>query len=95
MLQLNRREKYVPQNENNLIYCNNGYGPAFGYGYDLYISDDCNSNNYSHSNFPYTYNFEGSNKIVTNQQSYTNFIGATKGKSFGVIDYEVFRVVFK
>ena len=32
LLQLNRREKYVPQNESNLIYCNNGFGPTFGGG---------------------------------------------------------------
>ena len=103
MLQLNRREKYVPQNESNLIYCNNGYGPTFGgygnivfgVGNDLFISDDCNSNNKSYSNFPKTYNFEGSNKIVHNQQSYTNFSGATNGWNFRVVDYEVFRVVFR
>ena len=102
LLQLNRREKYVPQNGNNLINCNNGYGPTFGGGnslfgggYDLRISDDCNSNNNSYSNFPFTYNFEGSNKIVINQQSWTNFIGATNGSNFRVVDYEVFRVVFK
>ena len=95
LLQLNRREKYVPQNGNNLINCNNGYGPTFGGGCDLCISDDCNSNNKSHSYFPETYNFEGSNKIVINQQSYTNFSGATNGYNFSVVDYEVFRVVFK
>ena len=95
LLQLNRREKYVPQNENCLIYCYDGYGPTFGGGNDLCISDDCNSNNKSYSNFPSTYNFEGSNKIVNNQQSYTNFSGATNGYNFSVVDYEVFRVVFK
>ena len=107
LLQLNRREKYVPQNENYLIFCSNGCGPTFGGGNslfggglfgggsDLYISDDCNSNNKSHSYFPETYNFEGSNKIVINQQSYTNFSGATDGYNFRVVDYEVFRVVFK
>ena len=102
LLQLNRREKYVPQNENSLIFCSNGCGPTFGGGnslfgggYDLRISDDCNSNNNSYSNFPYTYNFEGSNKIVNNQQSYTNFSGATNECNFRVVDYEVFRVMFK
>ena len=100
LLQLNWREKYVPQNENNLIYCDNGCGPTFGSGFfgggcDLCIWDDCNSNNKSYSNFPYTYNFEGSNKIVNNQQSITNFSGATNGRNFRVVDYEVFRVMFK
>ena len=95
LLQLNRREKYVPQNENKLIYCDNGFGPTFGVGNDLRIWDDCNSNNNSYSNFPVTYNFEGSNKIVNNQQSWTNFSGATNGYNFRVVDYEVFRVVFR
>ena len=97
MLQLNRWEKYVPQNENYLIFCSNGCGPTFGnvFHSDLCIWDDCNSNNKSYSNFPKTYNFEGSNKIVHNQQSYTNFSGATNGRNFRVVDYEVFRVMFK
>ena len=95
LLQLNRREKYVPQNGNNLINCNNGYGPTFGGGFDLFISNDCNSNNNSYSDFPNNYNFEGSNKIVNNQQSYTNFSGATNECNFRVVDYEVFRVMFK
>ena len=57
LLQLNRQEKYVPQNKNHLILCGNGFGPTFGGGNDLTISNDCNSNNYSYSNFPVTYNF--------------------------------------
>ena len=59
LLQLNRREKYVPQNENCLIYCDESWGPTFGGGYgghDLFISDDCFSNFNSFSNFPHTYN---------------------------------------
>ena len=94
LLQLNRREKFVPQNGNHLIYCSNSYGPIFGRGHDLCIWDDCNSNNNSSSFFPYTYNFEGPNKIWRNQQSITDFSGATKG-TFRVIDYEVFKVVFR
>ena len=47
LLQLNRREKYVPQYENYLINCSNNYGPIFGGDFDLCISHDCNSNNYS------------------------------------------------
>ena len=99
LLQLNRQEKYIPQYETNLIWCNNMYGPTFGCvygGFDLYISDDCNlNNNTSHSCFPYTYNIQGPDKIVKDQQSVIDFCGATNRCYFRVIDYEVFKVVFK
>jgi len=33
--------------EEKAIYCNKGYGPVFGSGYDLYIAGSPNSNNCS------------------------------------------------
>ncbi len=59
LLSIDLKQKMVPISENNLIYCNKKYGPTFGYSADLYISDQCDMNRYSHANFPSQYNFEG------------------------------------
>ena len=56
------------------------------------ILDNCNSNNSSYANFPYTYNWEGPQKYSNGQQSYTAFSGATSGYNFRVEEYEVFAV---
>ena len=45
-----------PTTDTSLIFCSNAYGPTFGAGRDLYISDKCNSNNSSYAFFPSTYN---------------------------------------
>ena len=37
------------------IYSNNGYGPTFGGGHDLYISNACNANKNSYSNLGHSY----------------------------------------
>ena len=38
------------------IYNNDMFGPTFGGGFDLFISDKCNENNLSSCKFPYSYN---------------------------------------
>ena len=58
-MQLNMKEKKVPQGERNLIKCYSGSGPIFGGDFsDLFIADKCNSNNQSYANFPMVYNGE-------------------------------------
>lgn len=52
------KEKMIPNNQNNLIYCNVNYGPTFGGGHDLMISNRCHENNGSYANFPHAYNSE-------------------------------------
>jgi len=42
--------QYIISNGSNSIYCNSSYGPTFGGGHDIYISDQSNSNNNSYSN---------------------------------------------
>jgi len=42
----------VPVSDNNLIYSDTSYGPTFGGGYDIYISDNCSTSNSSYANFP-------------------------------------------
>jgi hypothetical protein len=39
------------QNTGNAIYTENSYGPTFGGGYDIYISNDASSNTNSCTNF--------------------------------------------
>jgi hypothetical protein len=58
LLSFDHAEKYVPQQEKNLIYCQSGNGPIFG-RYDLVIADGCNTNSDSYACFPYSYNREG------------------------------------
>ena len=50
--------------EQNAIYCNSGYGPTFGGGHDLYISDNPQVNQSSYSNCCYTYNVKASNYLA-------------------------------
>jgi len=37
------------------IYRSSGYGPTFGYGHDIYIADNANSNTNSYTNFGNSY----------------------------------------
>jgi hypothetical protein len=60
------------------------YGPTFGGGHDLHISDNCNSNNDSYTNFPCSYH---SNGIGT--------IRFTESKYFTVSEIEVFRLTYR
>ena len=43
------------QNNQYGIYCGNNYGPTFGGGHDLHISNDGNSNTGSYTNLGHTY----------------------------------------
>ena len=53
---LDMMEKFVPQGADYLIYRHKDYGPRFGGGADICISDGCNNNNDSYAGFPSTYN---------------------------------------
>ena len=46
----------IPQDDNYLIKCNSEMGPLFGKNNDIRITDNCNNNNKSLANFPWTYN---------------------------------------
>ena len=65
--------------EGNGIFCNSNYGPLFGGGNDLYISDNANTS-FSSSRLGHTY------QVPPGQQN-TFFTGA---QNFTVTDYEVF-----
>ena len=57
------------------------YGPTFGAGADLCISSNCDANDESYSNFPYS--FEGQDASINLLMGSYNFY---------VKDYEVFTI---
>ena len=95
LLQMDLHQKMVPVDDNKLIECKPTSGPTFGGGYDIYLSDYCNSNADSMTYFPTTYNLEGQGKYTRKQDSLTAFCGAKKGCKFRVIEYEVYQVLWK
>jgi hypothetical protein len=66
----------------NHIYCHSSYGPTFGGGHDLCLSNGCNGNNNSYTAFPSTYN-------DSLGHGNTTFAGTYQ---FIVSEIEVFRV---
>ena len=63
------------------IYCNGGYGPTFGSGFDLHVSNGANTNNMSISCLSSTY------ECPTYCCSASFMVGR---QNFTVNDYEVF-----
>jgi len=65
----------------NAIYGYSSYGPTFGSGHDLYLSDSCNSSNGSYSNLGTGYGAPKDTSMLAGSYNFT------------VKDYEVFQVV--
>lgn len=60
LLSLDFKQKMIPKDGKDLIWCDKDRGPLFSGFRDLCISDQCdkgNSNTYA--NFPNHYNYEG------------------------------------
>ena len=57
LFSVDKKGKYTikPDCEGFAMRCHENYGPSFGNGHDLYISDKCNTNHSSYSNFPYSF----------------------------------------
>ena len=54
---VDKQTKYpIFQNYVYAINCNSSYGPTFGGGHDIHVSDNSNANNSSYVNSPHTYN---------------------------------------
>ncbi len=85
------KQKMDIVNIDTAVFNNKTCGPIFG-DFDLCLSDACNANKSSYSYFPHSYNFTAK-PYTQNQQSWTAFCGATNGTTFGVTEYEVYRVV--
>lgn len=94
LFSLSLREKMIPREGHKLIRCYGNYGPIFGTGADLWISDQCDHNHGSYANFPFLYNTEDK-KYKNGQDAYCAFTGATKDKFFSVAEYEVYQVTFR
>ena len=51
------------------VYGGNGYGPTFGGGHDIYITNNANTNRSSYFNVPHSYNtMEGAQKAAKKNQ---------------------------
>nr|XP_058947240.1 uncharacterized protein LOC131775167 [Pocillopora verrucosa] len=70
------------KNQQRAIFCDSSYGPSFGEGHDLHISNNANTSDKSCSNLGHTY------QLPTGQHS-TFFTGA---QYYNVTDYEVFGI---
>ena len=92
LLQLDNQEKLIPVSKENLIYHDLKLGPVFGSGYDLCISDQCNTNNHSCASIPTGYNYEGGHTVYESvEESRKAFSGAD---NFRVEEYEVYQVQY-
>ncbi|KAK8791969.1 hypothetical protein WA158_005346 [Blastocystis sp. Blastoise] len=76
---------YISRNTQYGIFCGFSFGPVFGAGTDIYISDQCHTNNYSYCNACYY------GEVNTYQQSklFVNTESSKCENHFIVEDYEV------
>ena len=81
---LSQKKRYSLEDQmaTNAVYRHNSYGPTFGGGHDLYISNSCKSNTSSYCN--------KSSYITGN----INLIGSGGQTNFQVSSYEVYQVIF-
>jgi hypothetical protein len=63
--------------------CNSGWGPLFGCGCDIAISDKCNANTHSYTYFGYSY---------ANDTGLDNYVVFTSSEYFQVKEIEVFEI---
>ena len=68
------------KNQQHGINCSSTYGPTFGDGHDLHVSNNANTSGESYSNLGYTYQRPAG-------QQHAFFTGT---RNFNVTDYEVF-----
>ena len=80
LFSLDLKKCFKKKVKNSSLYDHTDYGPTFGEGHDLYISNECKSRNTSYCNGPNTY-------------SEANIKDLSGDKNFGVDDYEVYSVL--
>ena len=78
---IDEKEKYPVSQTKYSIYNNDSYGPTFGGGHDLYISNFCNQNNNSYASGR---DYKSSQKFSLNLEN--NFI---------VESYEVYHIIYE
>ena len=81
----NQHYKMTVTGPDSAIYCYPTYGPIFGGGNDLYISDNCHVNTDSKSNLGHTYKLPAGYAYGTDQAK-----RLLAGTQFKVDEYEVF-----
>ena len=82
---LSNKQKYDLEEFNiYAIYRHNSYGPTFGGGHTLYISNSCKSNSNSYCN-----------KYTSYKTGDNNLFGNSGQTNFQVSNYEVYQVVFE
>ena len=62
LVSVDLKQKFTLIRPEKAIQCHPEYGPVFGSGADLAISDECNINFESCVNFPYSYNYKNNYK---------------------------------
>ena len=79
----NNKEKYTSKNNNNSIYCLQGFGPYFGYtGYpEIYFSDNLNEGGAYNTPIKYTFLSEG--KKITNGEN-----------TWNIKEIEVYKILY-
>jgi len=91
----NKRNVAVQTGRSNYAhasYNNNGYGPTFGGGHDLHVSNNCKANKGSYANIGYTYKCPFGTNGNANCKKYYS---AESNYHFGVEDYEVYILKWK
>ncbi|KAK8809763.1 hypothetical protein WA158_000706 [Blastocystis sp. Blastoise] len=77
--------QYQQHGKGDAIYCSSSYGPTFGGGHDIYICDQCHSNNDSYCNALYY----AENNTPQKSSLFVNTNNAESANYFIVEDYEV------
>lgn len=92
LFSLTLKEKYPITSTAHGLYNNPNYGPTFGGGHDLYISDNSHqAENASYCKIGHSFNLNG--KFRNNQvTSYTEFSGATANQYVKFTEWEVFEI---
>ena len=77
------------KDSNRAIYCFPIYGPIFGYGYDIWIEDNCNRNDGGWTSYGI---IDGSYECSSDLKKslFVNTAGPDECNNFKVSDYEVF-----
>jgi hypothetical protein len=88
IMSVSAQQKMTLTKPDKAIQCVPEWGPVFGSGADLAITDDCDKNRESCVNFPHGYNFKNVYRFT--QEAWTVLCGSPDGKNFRVREYEVF-----
>ena len=87
LFSIDKQKIYSYKNDGKAIYTNKNYGPAFGYGCDIYIGPHCIQDKklYTCESSSSSYNFNGDNNALS-EDGRCSWIYAS--------EYEVFQVIF-